>query len=523
MTDSSPELADAPPEADLTGRRLGGFRLLRRIGRGAMAEVYLADQASLGRQVAVKVLKSQRAGDESYVRRFHNEARAAASLVHANIVQIYEVGSADGIHYIAQEYVAGKNLQEAMTRSGPTGLTQAVDILRQVAAALAKASAAGIVHRDIKPENIMLAHTGEVKVADFGLARVTDGDGSLNVTRVGMTMGTPLYMSPEQIEGRPLDPRSDIYSLGVTCYQMLAGAVPFRGETALSVAMQHVRSQPARLEQLRPDLPPALCRIVHRMLAKDPADRYANARDILTDLRHMGLSGTGDGHSGHDELLPAGASGDWAASERLAMAMRTAARAARRRRRQRTGWLLAGAAAMLLGGWCGWITRAPFLLEGADLPTVTRQSSPQEQLYFAKATGSEAWLKSVARFFPEAEYEIRLAEEELARRYLYQGRWDEAQRLFDVFAGADDLDRRAFGLAGQSIVLARRGEFQRSAQLLAELWPMRERLDWHMLRLLRATLQADWRASQRQAGQQEDETVQRWLDEEFGLDDSGDG
>ncbi|HEX5446801.1 MAG TPA: protein kinase, partial [Pirellulales bacterium] len=339
----------------------------------------------------------------------------------------------------------------------------------------------------------------------------------------GMTMGTPLYMSPEQIEGRPLDPRSDIYSLGVTCYQMLAGAAPFQGETALSVAMQHVRSQPARLEQLRPDLPPALCRIVHRMLAKDPAERYAQARDILTDLRHAGLPAADTEPAALDEPLASPAIGDGAASERLTSAMRAAARAASGRRRRRAAWLAAGSAAMLLGGWLGWSTRAPFLLEGADLPKVTRQSSPQEQLYFAKATGSEAWLKSVARFFPDAEYEIRLAEEELARRYLYQGRWDEAERLFDAFAGADDLDTRAFGLAGQSILISRRGDFQRSAQLLAELWPMRERLDWHMLRLLRATLQADWRASQQQAGRQEDETVRRWLDEEFGIDDSGDG
>lgn len=518
MADSTPEIVDDAAEADLTGRRLGGFRLLRRIGRGAMAEVYLADQESLGRQVAVKVLKSQLAGDESYVRRFHNEARAAASLVHANIVQIYEVGSDDGIHYIAQEYVAGKNLQEAMTRSGPPGLPQAVDILRQVAAALAKASTAGIVHRDIKPENIMLAPTGEVKVADFGLARMTNGDGSLNVTRVGMTMGTPLFMSPEQIEGRPLDPRSDIYSLGVTCYQMLAGAVPFAGETALSVAMQHVRSQPARLEQLRPDVPPALCRIVHRMLAKDPADRYATGRDILIELQAAGLLRSGDGMARLEDALPAEVAGDRAASQRLESAMRVAALAARRRRWRRAAWLAAAAAATLLGGWLGWITLPPFLLADAAVTGVTKQASAQEQLYFAKAMDSEESLHSVSRFFPEAEYEIRLANEELARRYLYQGRWDEAQRLFDNLAGSDDLDARAFGLAGQSIVWAHRGQYKRSAQLLAELWPMHERLDWHMLRLLRATLRADGRAIQERSGRQEDEAIRHWLDEEFQID-----
>jgi len=278
MTDAASKTGEAPAEADLSGRQLGDFRLLRRLGRGAMAEVYLAEQGSLRRQVAIKVLKSQLATDETYVRRFHNEAQAAASLIHANIVQIYDVGSTEGIHYIAQEYVQGQNLQELMVRRGPPPLKQAVGIMCQVAAALYKASTAGIVHRDIKPENIMLARTGEVKVADFGLARLS-GDAA-NLTQVGITMGTPLYMSPEQVEGRSLDPRSDIYSFGITCYQMLAGKPPFSGDTALSVAVQHLRSQAEPLENLRPDLPAALCRIVHKMLSKDPAQRHASAREL---------------------------------------------------------------------------------------------------------------------------------------------------------------------------------------------------------------------------------------------------
>ncbi|HJT31177.1 MAG TPA: hypothetical protein VJ783_03945, partial [Pirellulales bacterium] len=191
---------------------------------------------------------------------------------------------------------------------------------------------------------------------------------------------------------------------------------------------------------------------------------------------------------------------------------------ARHRRRRRAAWLAAAAAAMLLGGWLAWATLPPFLLADAAVTGVTKQASAQEQLYFAKAMDSEESLRSVARFFPQAEYEIRLANEELARRYLYQGRWEEAQRLFDAFAGSDDLDARAFGLAGQSIVWAHRGQYQRSAQLLAELWPMHERLDWHMLRLLRATLQADGRALQERSGRQEDEAIRHWLDEEFQID-----
>src|SRR5689334_13739714 len=278
-------------DLDLSGRQLGDYRLLRRLGRGAMADVYLAEQGSLRRQVALKTLKRQLAEDQTYVRRFHMEAQAAAALVQANIVQIYEVGCIDGWHYIAQEFVDGQNLSQFTTRSGAPPLKLAVAVMRQVSAALCKAAERGIVHRDIKPENIMLGRSGEVKVADFGLARVTANDETVKLTQVGITMGTPLYMSPEQVENRPLDSRSDIYSLGITCFHMLAGQPPFRGDTALSVALQHVRTQPERLENLRPDLPPALSRIIHKMLAKDPAERFANPREMLKELRSLQIDG----------------------------------------------------------------------------------------------------------------------------------------------------------------------------------------------------------------------------------------
>jgi len=231
--------SSAAEDADLAGRTLGDFKLLRRLGRGAMAEVYLAEQQSLRRQVALKVLKRGLAADVNYVQRFQNEARAAAALVHAHIVQIYEVGCADGIHYIAQEYVQGMNLREWMQRRGSPDVRLAVGVMRQTVAALHKAAQAGIVHRDIKPENIMLSQAGEVKVADFGLARIAREDDMLHLTQVGITMGTPLYMSPEQVEGKPLDSRSDLYSFGVTCYHLLAGKPPFTGETALAVGARH--------------------------------------------------------------------------------------------------------------------------------------------------------------------------------------------------------------------------------------------------------------------------------------------
>ncbi|HEY2760492.1 MAG TPA: serine/threonine-protein kinase, partial [Pirellulales bacterium] len=273
-TIGTPTAASPGLDLDLSGRQLGDYRLLRRLGRGAMADVYLAEQGSLRRQVALKILKRELAADETYVRRFDMEAQAAASLVQANIVQIYEVGFIDPWHYIAQEYVEGQNVAQYLQRHGTLDFKLAMAVLRQVTAALCKAADRGIVHRDIKPENIMLAKSGEVKVADFGLARIGAGEETMKLTQVGITMGTPLYMSPEQVEGRQLDPRSDIYSLGITCYHMLAGQPPFRGDTALSVALQHVRTQPERLENLRSDIPPALSRVVHKMLSKDPAERY---------------------------------------------------------------------------------------------------------------------------------------------------------------------------------------------------------------------------------------------------------
>jgi len=280
MTSTPASTPDARPEPDFSGRKLGDYQLLRRLGRGGMAEVYLAEQLSLRRQVALKVLKSSLAGDDAYIRRFQHEAQAAAKLVHANIVQIYEVGCLEGTYYISQEYVPGQNLKQLLGRlKGGVDAVQAVNVIRQVASALHKAAEQKIIHRDVKPENIMLSPLGEVKVADFGLARVVRDGEALNLTQVGITMGTPLYMSPEQVEGRAVDSRSDIYSFGVTCYHMLAGHPPFDGDTALAVAVQHLKNEPKRLEVLRPDLPEGLCRIVHKMLAKKPEDRYGTAAE----------------------------------------------------------------------------------------------------------------------------------------------------------------------------------------------------------------------------------------------------
>jgi eukaryotic-like serine/threonine-protein kinase len=269
---------------DYSGRVLGDFELVRRIGVGGMGQVYLARQRSLKRQVAIKILRGELAANVTALKRFQAEAEAVASLTHAHIVQVYAIDEDQGLHYMALEYVDGRNLRDYLERKGIPDLPLALEIMRQVASALERAGELGFVHRDIKPENILLSKRGEVKITDFGLSRAFATDAPIHLTQSGVTMGTPLYMSPEQVRGQPVDPRSDIYSFGVTCYHMLAGEPPFRGAGAFDVAVQHVQGDARPLSALRPDLPPELCAVVHKMMARRPDDRYQSAREILNDL-----------------------------------------------------------------------------------------------------------------------------------------------------------------------------------------------------------------------------------------------
>jgi serine/threonine-protein kinase len=485
--------ASAADDADLTGRTLGDFKLLRRLGRGAMAEVYLAEQQTLRRQVALKVLKVGLAGDASYVQRFRNEAQAAAALVHANIVQIYEVGCADGVHYIAQEYVQGMNLREWMSRNGPPDAKLAVAVMRQVAAALNKAAQTGIVHRDIKPENIMLSRTGEVKVADFGLARIAREDDVLHLTQVGITMGTPLYMSPEQVEGKPLDGRSDLYSFGVTCYHLLTGAPPFSGDTALAVAVQHLNAQPRRLEEVRPDLPPGLARIVHRAMEKKPKNRYDTARDLLADLRTLPITADDDAEAwaaalDQTALEMSVTAGLHSAAGKLNEAMKTSALALRKRDEWLRRLAITAAVAFVVGGVAAVVKarRTPSVLErstsSAETVVVPKQESARQQFVAAQfqLENVEEWLKSVEKYYPNDVYVNDRAKQELARYYWKNDRLDEAMELFDRFADRLEEEYRAFGLAGQSLVLTKRGNLERAAQVLGQLLPLGDKLDSRM-------------------------------------------
>lgn len=510
--------------ADLAGRQLGDFQLLRRLGRGGMAEVYLAEQISLRRQVAVKILKPELAGDETYLRRFEREAQAAAALIHANIVQVYEVGRRDGLHYIAQEYVQGQNLREWLARHGSPDLPHALSVMLQVASALAKAGQQGIVHRDIKPENILITPGGEVKVADFGLARLPREDG-IELTQVGVTMGTPLYMSPEQVEGRPLDPRSDLYSFGVTCYHMLAGKPPFMGETALAVAVQHVKQRPQPLAEHRADLPESLCRIIHRLLHKLPEERYQTAREVLSDLRAVHAEALGATWPADLPLWQPIDSGPTLRPQtdltrQLDRLMKSVPTAAGRVFRP-WPWILAVVACFFIGGVAGRVgTQKPRLLDDARaaLPAIPDQGSALAQAFYATQVNTpEAW-QSVIDRYGQNEYLRRRAQQHLSRLYLLEGDYARAMEIYDQFVQLDprtEPQLYAFGLAGQCCVFTLQGRYEDSARVLEQLWPYRNQLDEPLLREIRHAVERTRRERDVAATQR----MENWLAERLDAED----
>lgn len=266
----------------MTGRQLGGrYELGRQIGDGGMAVVYEAMDRILDRRVAVKVLRPEYAHDDQFLRRFSREARAAAQLCHPNIVQVYDVGRDGNVDYIVMEYVDGRTLKDKIQEEAPLKPSVAVNLARQVLEALRHAHQHGVVHRDIKPQNILLTPTGEVKVTDFGIARAV---GASTLADTEGVMGTAHYLSPEQAKGRFTGAQSDLYSLGVVLYEMLAGQLPFDGDTAVTVAVKHLQEEAPPLRSLNDRVPPALEMIVERALAKDTGRRYASADDFLADL-----------------------------------------------------------------------------------------------------------------------------------------------------------------------------------------------------------------------------------------------
>jgi eukaryotic-like serine/threonine-protein kinase len=261
------------------------YELQQRIGRGGMADVFLARDLLLDRLVAIKVLFPEFATDPNFVERFRREAQSAANLTHPNIVAVYDWGKYANTYFMAMEYVQGRTLADILRANGHVNSVQAAEIANEVAAALGNAHASGVVHRDIKPANILIGANGQVKVADFGIARAMNAPSENNLTQVGSVMGTATYFSPEQAQGAQPDPRSDLYSLGIVLYEMVAGKPPFAGENPVSIAYKQVHDLPQPLNQLVADVPRPFEAIVAKLLAKDPNMRYANAEALRDDLR----------------------------------------------------------------------------------------------------------------------------------------------------------------------------------------------------------------------------------------------
>jgi serine/threonine-protein kinase len=483
----------AAPAVDLSGRTLGDYRVLRRLGAGGMGQVYLAEQVSLKRRVALKILKVELAADSVALQRFKREAEAVARVTHPNIVQVYQIGDADGVHYMALEYVEGRNLRDYVARKGPPGALLAVSIMRQVASALQRAGELGIVHRDIKPENILLTRTGEVKVADFGLSlALVAGRPALNLTQSGVTMGTPLYMSPEQVEGKPLDPRTDIYSFGVSCYHMLTGQPPFHGQTAFEVALHHVRTEPEPLAARRPDLPPELCTIVHKMLAKKSEDRYQTCRELLADLSRLrevlnGRAAAGVATQSAPLLDPAEPPIQWEALRKGAAtdavpAVRTAPALARPSRR----WLpWAVALSVLLaatgGAAVGWVrlhggARAASTGGNAvEVGDPRPMPSEAEREAFLKRAVQE-YLKPSGPTPQEVQTQARMGLDhaaELALFYLDRWKLAEADELFEKLTSAGMANKvpqyQRLGKLGHAIVLGLQDKPAESNKLFMEV------------------------------------------------------
>ncbi len=475
VSGSSPSSGSQP--RSLIGRKLGDYQVLRKLGRGGMADVYTARQLSLGRDVALKVLKSEYARDADYVERFRREARAAAKLNHPNIVQVFDVGSVDSQHYIAQELVDGENLREVVGREGRLEVDAAIEVLAGVASALEVASEAGITHRDIKPENIMRSSRGIVKVADFGLARLgaDAGVSQADLTQAGLTLGTPRYMSPEQVQGHVADVRSDLYSLGVTMYHLLAGRPPFEADDPLALAVLHLHETPAPLDRARgrngsqPDLPEWLIAVVSRLMNKLPQDRFQSPSELLDAIRN---------EASESKVGGFGMVGTAAATIRLQ-------RATDQVKRQRGRRWLGYAAAIILPITCGVAAFAAMQRQPQQSVSnilrpdeVTEAETIQEQFLIAMTRNDEAGWKSVIEFFPEptstnAAYHAK-ATLQLAAYQASGGQLRAADLTLRALLDDPKVDRLylAIALARRCDVLKQLGDTKRLGEARERLAPL---------------------------------------------------
>lgn len=354
---------------------LGGrYRVEEQLGRGGMAQVFKGTDTVLGRPVAIKVLAPQFAQDEAFVARFRREAQAAARLNHPNLVSVFDTGSDNGVHYIVMEYVEGRTLADFLTHGGRLMPERAIELAMSVSTGLAFAHAQGVVHRDIKPGNIMVTRQGEVKVMDFGIARMTTSAETIEQTAA--VLGTAAYLSPEQARGEPVDARSDLYSLGCVLYEMLVGRPPFAGDSAVAVAYKHVQEAPVPPSQLNADVSPQLEAVIMRALSKNPANRYQSAEEMRGDLER---AARGEAVSAPPIL---------AVPETQVIARREETRIMPPVPEEEPGmspgkkWLVGGLVALIILGGLGaglWLF-ANSILGGSDKPTPTPTVSPTPEM-----------------------------------------------------------------------------------------------------------------------------------------------
>ncbi len=258
------------------------YQIIKTLGEGGMANVYLAHDIILDRNVAVKVLRGDLASDEKFVRRFQREALSASSLSHPNIVEMYDVGEDDGQYYIVMEYVDGKTLKQVLKQRGHLSITEVVDIMLQLTDGMAHAHDSYIIHRDIKPQNIMILPNGMIKITDFGVATALN---STQLTQTNSVMGTVHYLPPEQAQGKGSTIRSDIYSMGIMMYELLSGLVPYKGDNAVEIALKHLKEPLPSIRKINPEIPQSIENVIIRATAKNPKNRYLDAREMHEDLK----------------------------------------------------------------------------------------------------------------------------------------------------------------------------------------------------------------------------------------------
>ena len=363
----------------------GRYRLVSRLGSGGMADVWLADDTTLNRQVALKFLHERFSQDAQFVERFRREAQAAAGLQHPNVVGVYDRGEWDGIHFIAMEYVQGAALKDLIERGLSVG--EAVEITRQILAGARFAHERGIVHRDLKPGNVMVDGEGRAKVTDFGIARA----GASEITQTGSVLGTAHYLSPEQAQGLEVAEPSDIYSIGVILYEALTGQVPFDGDSAVTIALKQVSEQPRPPSELNPNVSPALNSVALKALAKDPANRFSSAAEFsrALDAAEADPSAIGD-TAAYAPLAGAAAAGGLAGAaagaamgaEEAQAAMASEQEAARAQQEEGGGWmtrkraLIIAGILLLLGGVAAFALTRP---ETVTVPNVLEESQARAQ------------------------------------------------------------------------------------------------------------------------------------------------